>query len=315
MSKGKHLFVTGVNGTAGRTLVEHALAEGKSIKAIARRDIYKNRPGISVQCGDLGDLPRSGGLGKLLGFDGFMSGVGDIIHLAASRKNDKDRDIYKDISIIGRLLDYWKGGGFSFASSQIVYRVGEAPCVLSEDSPIEPVNWYAASKIMSEQMIIAQHMMNSSKGQAGHYAIFRIPLVMHTEMPGKPHILDVLIRRVVRSKDIYFPCNESSSLDYGSSWVGTQDLAKAMLQSLQFPESGIFNIASGYVSYVEFIEKIIRKTNSRSRMRFNTRGPIWGLRIPPYDYCLDTRKLSAAGYTPCDNLDNIMDTYLMSMAK
>lgn len=297
------LFVTGVNGAVGSMVVHHALTNGRPLKAIARRNLYKEQQGISVKCGDLNNLHR---------FGGFMRGVGDIIHLAASRQEAKDKDIYLDIPIIGRLLDYWKEGCFVFASSQIVYRVAETAGRISEDHVLEASNWYAASKLMSEQMIITQHILNAEKGHTGRYAIFRIPLVAHIEPSGKPQALDMVIQAAMLSKDFCFPYNESESVGYGSSWVGTQDLTRAMLEALQFPESGIYNIASGYVSYIELIEKVIRKTNSRSRIKFNTRGEIT---LPPYDYHLDTEKLSRTGYTPCEDMEQILDTYLASQIR
>jgi len=288
--------VTGANGSVARSFIGRA-ARAHRVEAVAR-SAGAPEENCRLQVADLVDYEK---------WQASASSASHIVHLAASRSDSKEKDLYQDIPIAGRLLDCWKRGQFIFAGSQIVYSQGsDGP--LDENSPCGPYNWYGASKLAIEHMIRVQFARNRRQpGFEGGYVILRIPPVAHSA-PGKNQFLEPLVRSVTMGLNFCFDCPKEQAGRYGSSWIGIDDLSRALFHATGEIASGIYNVDSGYVRTVDVLEMMIGKLGSRSRILYNCKG--MGIDIPLTSTRLNTDKIRSAGFEPRDTLEGIVERAL-----
>lgn len=293
-------LLTGARGQAGQAVIDMALKTNRRVKAIARSRRFPFADRIELLTADLRQLAR---------YAPFLEDVEGFIHLAAARKNTLRDDVFEDLRILAKLLKHWHQGNFIFASSQIVYSLGNLPH--REDSPCSPVGWYAAGKLMSEQLIQAHFNTCTTAWKLNHHWVsFRIPPIFYRSQARSPQFLDDYVRAARKGRIFYWECTEEQARAVGSSWVGERDLANALLDSLAIEQSGIFNIDSGYLRWIDLIESLIRKLNSKSRIAFQGSK---GVRMPHFDTRLDGSKwrMAAPGAGPSQEcLEEIVDEYL-----
>ncbi len=291
------IFVTGANGSVGKSFILSAREE-HIITAVSRQPAPTfSRVELCVT--DLMEYQTWTEKAQL---------ADHIVHLAASRQDCKDKDIYEDVIIAGRLLESWKRGQFVFASSQIVYTESSVSTV-NEQSSVSPHNWYGASKLAIENLIQVQHAKNSVQaGFPGGFVIFRLPLVLHASA-GNCQFLENLVFAALSNLDFCFDCPEEQAHKYGSSWIGLCDINRAFIHSLSGIASGIYNVHSSYIKTIDALKLVIARTKSKSRVLFNSKGG--GIDIPLSNANLDTQKFEATGFTPKECIETILDDFLL----
>ena len=157
---GEVILVTGANGFVGRTLVEHFLHQGTTViatdlhnsLAIKEPSLHSDSPGaIRYYAGDLGNAEFVQSLGSE-----FSPTV--IVHLAAiiSQKQDPEtRAAIMNANIQATFniceLARTQGSRIIFPSTALVY--GSQPGPFTETMLTDPVDFYALSKLVSEQLI------------------------------------------------------------------------------------------------------------------------------------------------------------------
>lgn len=294
------IFVTGARGATGELAVEEALARGYAVKAVTRRPPFRLADRIQFRLSDLIHLAR---------LRPFLAGLEGIIHLAASRTDTLKKDVMEDLGILAELLEHWRAGNFVFASSQIVYAEASAGTLLAESSPCDPYNWYAAGKLMAEQMIAAHHAVASRAGRMrGRFVVLRVPVVFFEQRARSPQILDAYCDAARRGRAFYFECPEEEARQVGTTWVSGTDLARFLVHSLEMPEGGTFNVGSGFVRWADLVERLIRHFGGKARLLFGTaRGDV---RLPHHDRLLDTSRWRDAGPAPHDALEDVLSRYL-----
>ena len=289
------IFVTGINGAAGRAVAEHALERGIGLMAISRSDRLGLSDKIQLVIGDLKRLLPKANLKRASG----------ILHLAASRANTLEDDVLGDLTTLSQLLRHWRSGNFVFTSSQIVYSESSEP--IGEDGVCDPVNWYAAGKMMSETLIQAYHKQRFDGDERACRVVFRLPLLLNAHWNQTEQALQNYVELVRSNRDFYWECAEELARSYGTSWIGEDDLASCLLSGLQASRSGVYNIQSGYLAWVDILEELIRRINSQSRIHFGNRR---GVRMPHSRVQLYCSKCEAEGFRAKDNWREIVARFL-----
>ncbi|MEZ6074877.1 MAG: NAD(P)-dependent oxidoreductase [Pirellulaceae bacterium] len=221
-------MLTGARGQAGQAVIDMALKTNRRVKAIARSRRFPFADRIELLTADLRQLAR---------YAPFLEDVEGFIHLAAARKNTLRDDVFEDLRILATLLKHWHQGNFIFASSQIVYSLGNLPH--KEESPCSPVGWYAAGKLMSEQLIQAHFNTCTAAWKLNHqWVSFRIPPVFIEAKPVRSSSSTLTFGLLAKEEHFTGNARKEQARAVGSSWVGERDLANALLDSLAIERVG-----------------------------------------------------------------------------
>jgi UDP-glucose 4-epimerase len=142
------VLVTGASGYVGRSVVCNLAGTGHEVRAVVRKANTAPRHGIEWVTGDLlksDTLPR------------FTNDIDAIVHLAALtrvRESFQKPADYLSVNVTGtlNLLRALPGVPVVFASTASVYGAPEIQPI-GEDTPLDPQNPYAASKVAAEQVV------------------------------------------------------------------------------------------------------------------------------------------------------------------
>jgi nucleoside-diphosphate-sugar epimerase len=186
--------------------------------------------------------------------------------------------------------------------------------MISEENTYKPSNWYDIGKIAVELILkMKTDPYNSISNPKGYYIIFRIPLIFGPIKTGyNKQLLYSIVIRMFRNEDFYFEVGMSEAEKYGTSWVDGRDLARAIVDSLDDTVSGIYNIQSGFITWIELIEMIKGIIGSKSKIITNSRNVIPnGYRLPHSISKLDTNKItSLKKFSPKYTINDTILDYL-----
>ena len=144
-----HVLITGATGFIGTSLVRE-VTRNHEVVAVARNPPARTGDAVRWIAGDLAD--------RCVG-DRLPSHVDAVVYLAQSRRYREfpagAADVF-DVNIVGlmSMLEYARNhrvGCFVLASSANVYR--RADEAIREDAPIEPLTFYARSKVAAELLL------------------------------------------------------------------------------------------------------------------------------------------------------------------
>lgn len=186
-----------------------------------------------------------------------------VFHLAANISltksiNNPTYDASNNIIATLNLLEILKNQNikkFIFASSGgAIYQNTSSPS--TENSPLEPISPYGISKSCCEKYI-----QYYSLSQNLPYVIFRYsniygPTQKSLKTKG---VISTLTEQIKKNKPLVINKNLNNSRDY----IYIDDVIKANLKAMYFPDNGIFNISSGkstnLKSLIDLLEKISKK--------------------------------------------------------
>lgn len=193
--------------------------------------------------------------------------------------------ITSDIIGTGTLLDLWTRGPFVYASSQMVYGVGNAP--KAEQTPVDPTSsWYDMGKYVCE------FQLSSACDREGRGAgiALRVPVVLSASR-GRGQTLEMLYRDMMRGATFVFDSEEALET-IGSDYISGPDLGKSYASALAISTSGPYNVATGYFTWKELLEGLARATGTPSRytIRENTGLGALEARLPHWQSRLDTSR-------------------------
>lgn len=232
-----------------------------------------------------------------------------IIHLASTRLKRRNSVITSDILGTGTLLDLWQRGPFVYASSQMVYGLGDEP--MTEQTPVDPTSsWYDMGKYVCE------FQLKSACDREGRGAgiALRIPAVLSASR-GRGQTLDMLYRDMMRGATFIFDSEETLETA-GSDYISGPDLGKAFASALAISTSGPYNIATGYFTWKELLDGLARTTGAKGRFMIREGGSLGPLeaRLPHRQSRLDiSRFKSIVHMEPGETVKQIIDDFAASV--
>lgn len=145
-----------------------------------------------------------------------------------------------------------------FTSTNCLWGDGRKDPIGEDDQP-NPVEVYGQSKLIAEQVIREQRDLTS--------VIIRCPTIIDS---GRLGLLAILFEFIDEGRRVWTVGGGRNRYQF----ICGQDLAKACLMALDYPQSETFNIGSDHVkSLAEVYEYTIRKARSQSTVGSLPRGP------------------------------------------
>lgn len=281
------ILLTNLTGATGNAIKQELVDQKIPFKSTYRKLSWKHFINSQYRMSDLTQLRK---------LNNFLKDVTDIIHVASPR-NDSLNGYIDELSILCELSKFWQNK-MIYCSSQIVYQPScDDELVEGSRLAIYNDNWYQIAKQRCEDII-------TSTSSNRVYTIYRLPIIVSDKRPVSFQLIDYYIECVKKNMSFYFTCSNSNASNFGTSWVYLKDLSKELLNALNYSISNIYNISSGYVSYIELIENIIILLNSKSRILFNS---ISGdVRLPHTRYKLNCSKLASISCDHKRNLNTIL---------
>ncbi|MBI3068522.1 MAG: NAD(P)-dependent oxidoreductase [Betaproteobacteria bacterium] len=287
------IFLTGATGHIGRLVLDELIRQGYAVRALARRPVAL--PGCKIVFGAL-EKPET--------FVRYLAAAAGVVHLASPRTHSPQIVLEQDVAGMRAMVEAWARGNFVYASSQTVYgtpRGGD----LTEETPIDALYWYDLGKITNE----FQLKMAAPRSGSGVGVSMRIALQFcenHVERP--PQFLGWLIGECLAGKAFYFSGKEGLE-NFGSSYIGGRDLARAFVAALALKTGGPYNIAGGYCTWRELIETICRHAGRKPLFVVAPgRAPRAGeARVPQSRSFLDTWRFEErSGFRPEESLEELV---------
>jgi nucleoside-diphosphate-sugar epimerase len=241
------VLVVGGAGYIGSTLVRGLLGDGYRVRVLdslefgdaSIRALYHN-PDFEVIRGDfrcVEPVVRA------------TQGVDAVIHLGGIVGDpacalDEDLTLETNLAATSLLAEVCRGAGISrllFASSCSVY--GTADEIVDEESALNPVSLYAATKVDSEKVLLA------ARNQALHPVIFRLATVFGwSYRPRFDLVVNLLTARAMREGKI--------TIYNGEQWrpfIHVEDVCRAFRMALVAPlelvSGQIFNTGSSFMNF------------------------------------------------------------------
>ncbi len=292
----RRIFLTGATGYSGQAVLPELLKQGFDVTALVRRPA--TLPGCRTVVGELDSLER---------IKGEISSAEAIVHLGSSRSFEQELTLKDDILGTSHLIEAWHTGPFAYASSPTVQNLPERS--LTEDWPIDIQNWYDMGKFSSEfQLRLAAS--SDSRGPAivlrpGLYFIVN-PRVHDRQYLGQ-------IYRMCQAGGKFFFDSEEGLENYGTSFIGGTDFARAIVLSLNIQTTGTYNVASGDFTWRELIENINRCGGTRADFVVRPGGkPEPGeWRLHQSRFYVDSGAFRAhTGFVPQQSLEELIEEFV-----
>ncbi|MHA1116629.1 MAG: NAD-dependent epimerase/dehydratase family protein [Candidatus Heimdallarchaeaceae archaeon] len=254
------VLVTGASGCIGQGVLEY-LSKNTDYElfGLVRRPIENLIKGVTYLICDLTDYESLDVLIK-------KTGITDIYHFAAA-VNNEHKDLYEKVNVQGtiNLIETAKRNQvkrFFFSSSAAVYGIFKE-CPITEDSPLNPIGYYAKSKVKAEKYV---QQLCEEAGIKG--AIIRIPLVLGK---GSRHFY-VFARKLIKRN--LFPIMGKRNHKIGT--IHAYDVARAILTITEHSNNKIevYNVSSYDAEFEELIKKIELIAFNKQRFKFMLPYPL-----------------------------------------
>ena len=289
------IFLTGATGNAGRPVLAELLRRNYEVTALVRRSTTFR--GCRTVTGELADAAL---------FADEVSRADSVVHLASPRDNSRQSVVMEDVLGTGALLDAWRRGNFVFTSSQTVYGIPRQ--TLTESSPLDAMCWYDLGKVCNE----FQLRMAEPSGDRGAAVSLRMALLLSAgDRRADRQFLPMVYEQCRRRVTFVFDSEEGLET-YGSSFIGEEDLGRAVGDALNVKVPGAYNLAGGFCTWRSLIETINQHagTDARLAVRHGAEPDIGEFRLPQSRSCLDTSAFTAeTGFVPRQELDELVRRY------
>ena len=294
---GMQVLLTGATGNAGGAIKRALLEAGCEVTILARHE-YDADPSchmLAADLDDLGDLKCQ------------LANMQAIIHCASPRSLERSVVLRSEVEGTARLMEAWRRGPFITFSSQTVYGVPHSR--LNERSPTSASNWYDIGKLTIEAMLA----MASGRDTRGVGVALRLPLLFGTgPRRNDRQYLPQLLNALRTGKTFLFDSTEGMR-DYGSVFIGEEDLGNAVTASLTLSRGGNYNLASGFITWQELINTLADRLNLEPRYKISStlvaRPDEFRLPQSRSDYdCTSFRR--ASGFKPRQTINAILESFI-----
>lgn len=290
------ILVTGANGFVGRNLINFLVNRPKT--NIVAVDVHENfiplnenlHAGIEYHKGDLSSRPCIEKLSLMYRFD-------TIIHLAAIISQASDTNTYfaimnSNIQATFLLLEMAQEhkARIVFPSTALVYGSQKGP--FTEAMQTDPGDFYALSKLMSEQLIRFY-----GNRYALSWVIFRIGILYGAGQTNAMFI-PTLVSSLLDGKE--FPMTKGEQT---RDFIYIDDLVNAIEIVLDQPEiSGLFNLGTGHAPMLRDVAVMVEKlVGEENKVR---PGAIPYRDKESWEYCVDgTKAKKILNWQPSTSLD------------
>jgi len=297
------IFLTGATGNVGRPVIAELLRHGHEVTAL----MHKRISGFDNCCTIQASLSESQEYAR------DVAASDGVIHLASTRSMKREPVLKEDIYGTGLLLDNWRKGNFVYMSSQSVYGVPQGP--LTENHPISPVCWYDIAKICCEYQIAIEE----PKPGRGVGVPLRMALLFGPGGNGRgDQYLEMLYPLCAQGRVFAFKSEEALE-NAGSSFVGPEDLARAIVTSLELKTAGPFNISSGFCTWKVLLKSICKKAGFK-QPKFTVVKKLSPcskyVTLPQSRSFVDSTSFyKVAKFSPKQDLDSLLDVFIHSQKK
>ncbi len=231
-----------------------------------------------------------------------------IVHCASPRSDRRESVVIDDVLGTGRLLDLWQHGNFVYMSSSSVYGIPRhAPLVESE--PFDALTWYDFGKVANE----VQLRLTPKNGNRRAAISLRPALVYGSgERSYDRQWLPYVYQQCLGGQSFVFESDQSLD-SFGCSFIGEEDLGRAVADSLSISESGAYHVASGFATWRELVQVMNKYAGSRAGfvVRSGAQPRPGECRLPQSRTFLDTTAFtSQTGFTPKDSLDELVRRFV-----
>lgn len=246
-------------------------------------------------------------------YAGEVAAAEGVIHLASTRSVERAPVVGEDIYGTGLLLDSWRKGNFVYMSSQSVYGVPRGP--LTEEHPLSPMCWYDIAKVCCEQQLAIEPSLPGR----GVGVPLRMALLFGPGGSGRgDQFIETIYPHCARGN--VFAFNSEEALETaGSSFVGPEDLARALADSLELKTAGPFNISSGFCTWRELLEGLCKRAGfSKPKLALKKDLPPGSqfVPMPQSRSFVDASKFyKAANFSPRQELGGLLDVFVRSVTK
>jgi nucleoside-diphosphate-sugar epimerase len=291
------IFVTGATGTIGRRVVTELLARGYKVDALVRSKTQKV-PGTRQVIGNLR------GLHKVIHKVGRCDAA---IHLASTRSDDVYRVFNDDVLGSLQLAAMFGDRPIVYASSQTVYGIPTSR--LKESQVQQPVTWYDFGLCASEQIMNVSHNYNTKNLRV----ICRLAPVLVRAIRKTDKQFFTPIFEHCDNGGTFLVDSAEGKAQYGTSFVGPGDVARAIVDCLSLKESTTVNVSSGFTTWSDLIENYNSITGGRGKIIVrNDVDPRSAKekRLPQSRSYLDRAALrKATGFQPQERLRGLIKAY------
>jgi len=290
------IFLTGPTGNAGRPVLAELLRRDYEVTALVRRPTHL--PGCQTVIGELAEIGR---------LAEEVARAHAVVHLASPRSNSRRAVVSDDILGTGELIDAWQRGNFVYTSSQTVYGIPRE--TLTESSPLDAMCWYDLGKVCNEFQL---RMAERTDGRGAAVSLRMALLFAAGDRRGDRQFLPMVYQQCRRRATFVFDSEEGLEA-YGSSFIGEEDLGRAVGDALGVGESGPYNLAGGYCTWRSLIETInkLAGTDARLTVRPGAEPRLGEFRLPQSRSYLDTSAFAAeTGFEPRQTLEALIERYV-----
>ncbi len=228
------ILVTGGCGFIGSHLVEELIRLGHEVVVLDRVKGNAKAEYIIGDINNIDDVKKA------------VSGCDVVYHLAALidlRSTGKEED-YK-VNYLGAktVFDAARRKKIIFTSTSAVY--GDAPLPLTEESPVNPISYYAENKLRAERLL--QEISDNAF----------ITRFFNVYGPGAKSFLNAICERIKTGEVIDVYGDGSQTRDY----VYITDIVSSLILGLK--NSGIYNVGTGIETSVMDIIRIAEKISGK----------------------------------------------------
>jgi nucleoside-diphosphate-sugar epimerase len=282
------VIVTGAAGFLGHFVLSELLSRKLKVIAISRSAHLVDQETHSSAQWIQADLSKDDA------FAAVPMSTDGVVHLASSLSTDPRRVLKEDIPAMWRALSLWDQGPFVLLSSTDVY--GQIQRIPTEETaPLTPAHWYGFGKQICELLL----RMAAKTSNRSDYLILRSPYILgaHDRFP-----MSLFGRLIVQAKshvDFVLPEHwQDRDSELGHSWVSAKELAGWIVSALCAGIYGTYNATSGFVTWKELIELILRLAKSNAKISYSESGG------SPFSLCEEQRHFSNSKLIKAFSIDH-----------
>lgn len=292
-----HIFLTGGTGNVGRAILQALLARGDRVTTLVRgaADADERCRAVVGDLRDLADLREA------------IAEADAIVHCASPRSLDVHAVAEAELVGTAALVDAWRRGPLVGMSSQTVY--GTPRRALSESRRVRAESWYDFGKLALESMLA---MAERRDGRGAGVAL-RLPLLFGAGPRRRDRQFLPAVHDALRDGWTFVFDDADAMARHGSVFIGEADLGVATLCALGLARGGPYNIATGFVSWRDLLDRFSSLMGVRARCAFRPGTPARAgeLRLPRSRSEYDCRRFQrATGFVPAQALDDVLSRFL-----
>jgi nucleoside-diphosphate-sugar epimerase len=288
------VFLTGATGYSGQAVLRELNRRGIPVTALVRQGT--TLAGCETVTGDLANVGAVA--------DGIRSSSA-VIHLASPRGVTRDSVAWFDVRATREIIAAWKQGAFVYPSHATVYGVPEQS-PLTEDHGLVPTIWYDQGKVTIERDLRSAGAENGR----GPAVVLRPSLIFGSNDRRGDRQLFSWVYQLCRDGATFVFDSDEGIETYGASFVGEDDYARAVSDSLGLTKSGTFHVASGFCTWRDLIAAFDRELGRESKLVVRRGARARGnaeVRLGQSRTELDTSAFAGAtGFTPRQTLQELV---------